>query len=409
MISYEVDILLDNKKIVQEVLAESKNEAYEIVSEQKNIYILNIRVKKDSWTQMFKYLIFNQYKEKIKKEELILFLQQIYVLLRSGISIYDAIEEILNSSVKSRLNSVFSNVLIHIHSGKTFFESVKPYEYELGIITTSMIEIGEKSNNLKYTLSTLITMLETMQKEKTNFQKITSYPKNVMLVMFIAFFILIHYVLPKFKTLFSQLNNDLPLPTQILLQIEHITKEYGFLLVSIALVLYIALPILLREYKQIKYIYDTVILKTYFISSMTYNKNIYYFVIIFSHLIKIKIPLIEAISLSSKIINNKIIQNKLLNISNDLQKGISVSNSFKNTKLFKPIIVKMISVGENTDQLDTMLEQSTKYYQQNFNNNINYIAQILEPILLSILAIFITILALGLFMPIWSMQSNIAY
>jgi hypothetical protein len=58
MISYEVDILLDNKKIVQEVLAESKNEAYEIVSEQKNIYILNIRVKKDSWTQMFKYLIF---------------------------------------------------------------------------------------------------------------------------------------------------------------------------------------------------------------------------------------------------------------------------------------------------------------------------------------------------------------
>jgi MSHA biogenesis protein MshG len=56
-----------------------------------------------------------------------------------------------------------------------------------------------------------------------------------------------------------------------------------------------------------------------------------------------------------------------------------------------------------------MLEQSTKYYQQNFNNNINYIAQILEPVLLSILAIFITILALGLFMPIWSMQSNIAY
>ena len=82
---------------------------------------------------------------------------------------------------------------------------------------------------------------------------------------------------------------------------------------------------------------------------------------------------------------------------------------FKNTKLFKPIIVKMISVWENTDQLDTMLEQSTEYYQQNFNNNINYIAQILEPVLLSILAIFITILALGLFMPIWSMQSNIAY
>ena len=172
-------------------------------------------------------LLKNVRKRKIKPDALIASIRQLAVMTNAGISIYDSLSEIAKSTQDENLKLVFGKLAEDINSGHSLSKSMENFRFELGNLTIAMVQLGEKTGNLDDSLYSLADMLEEIRANVIKFKKAMAYPRNVMIAMAIAFTVLISYVVPQFKTIFEELGANLPLPTQILLTLEHLFNNYG--------------------------------------------------------------------------------------------------------------------------------------------------------------------------------------
>ena len=172
-------------------------------------------------------LLVNVKKRKMKPDSLIAAIRQLAVMTNAGISIHDSIKEIADATDDETLDRVFSKLADDINSGHSLSASMETFRFELGNLTIAMVQLGEKTGNLDEALYALADMLEEIRSNFIKFKKAMAYPRNVMIAMAVAFTILISYVVPEFKAIFEELGADLPLPTLILLKLEHLFNNYG--------------------------------------------------------------------------------------------------------------------------------------------------------------------------------------
>jgi general secretion pathway protein F len=234
-----------------------------------------------------------------------------------------------------------------------------------------------------------------------------AYPRNVMIAMAIAFTILISYVVPNFKSMFEKLNADLPLPTLILLKLEHLFNNYGLYVLASLVISFAIFKYLITNSKEIRYGWHEVLLKTYLIKNIIMFATLSRFTLVFSELIRAGIPIAEALDTSISMIDNLPLKAKLSSVRFAVEKGSSLHEGLEDTKLFENMIIQMISAGEDSGTLDTMIGKVAEYYKMRFDAIIDGLSEAIEPIMLLILAAMVLLLALGIFLPMWDMGNAV--
>lgn len=361
----------------------------------------------DQFKKFKETLFSNLKKRKLKQDSLIAAIRQLAVMANAGISIHDSLHEIADATTDKTLQIVLGTMAEDINSGHSLSKSAAKFSYELGTLSLAMIELGEKTGNMAEALHKLADMLEEIRRNIIKFKKAMAYPRNVMIAMAVAFTILISYVVPQFKAIFEQLHAELPLPTKILLFLEHLFNTYGLYVLAGIFIFIFSFKYALDHNREFRYKWHQFLLKVYLIKNIIMYATLSRFTLVFSELVRAGIPVAEALETSTAMIDNLPLQERLLIVRSAVEKGSSLHSGLKETHLFENMIIQMISAGESSGQLDAMLQKVMEYYKMRFDAIIDGLSEAVEPIMLFIIASMVILLALGIFLPMWDMGNAV--
>lgn len=400
-------ILSKGKKSQQGFYAENKKEAHYLAKIKFSGMILKVTEAPpplEDQLRKFKETLFANFKKrKLKQDALIAAIRQLAVMTNAGISIHDSLKEIADATTDKTLQTVLGTMSEDINSGHSLSQSAHNFAYELGNLSLAMIELGEKTGNMAESLHKLADMLEEIRRNIIKFKKAMAYPRNVMIAMAVAFTILISYVVPQFKAIFEQLGAELPLPTQILLFLEHLFNTYGIYVLAAIGVFIFVFRYMIDHSRNFRYKWHLVLLRLYLIKNIIMFATLNRFTLVFSELVRAGIPIAEALETSIAMIDNLPLQERLLTVRSTVEKGGALYSGLSETKLFENMIIQMISAGESSGQLDAMMEKVMEYYKMRFDAIIDGLSEAIEPIMLFMIAGMVILLALGIFMPMWDM------
>ncbi len=408
---FEVTTLLKGKKEAKVLKAPNRKDAISLAKMKMPGIILSIKETsapaEDQILEFKEKFLKTIVRKKTDIKALIAAVRQLAVMTNAGISIHDSIKEVENSSVDAGLKKIFSSVNDDLNSGLSLTQAMMPYRNEVGDVSLAMIELGESTGNMAESLEKLAEILEEMETNRQKFKKAMRYPLTVMVAIGIAFTILMVYVVPKFKDIFSKFKSELPLPTKILLFMENMIHHYGFYLLAAIIATIVFFKYMLANSEEFKKEFDKYILKVYLIGKITFYATMARFTLVFTELIRSGIPIADALETALLTIDNIHLKEKLSSVNISVQRGISLTDAFKETGLFEGMLIQMIKAGEQSGTLDKMLEKVTDYFKSRFNEIIDNISSYVEPILLAFIAGMVLLMALGIFMPMWDLAKAV--
>jgi general secretion pathway protein F/MSHA biogenesis protein MshG len=408
---FEVTYIFKGKKAKKVIKATSREDAVSISKTKTPGVVIKVNEieapLEDKMKEFFEQVSSMLFKKSIKLDNLITSFRQLAVMVNAGISIHDSIREVKNATVDKRLQEIFTKIDDDLNSGLSLTVSVNNFKNELGEVTVAMIELGETTGNMAESLTKLSDILEEVRDNRAKFKKAMRYPTTVIVAIFVAFSIIMIYVVPQFKTTFEDLGAELPLPTQILMTLEKMFNEYGSYSFAALMILVFIYKYYKRTSKEFNDFLDKHLLKVYLIGKVIFFSTMSRFFLVLTELIRAGLPVAEALDTAVLTVDNSEIKKKLAAIRISVERGVSLTDAFRETDLMQGMLVQMISAGEQSGMLDTMLDKVTEYYKSRFQEIIDNLTAYIEPILLAFIAGMALLLALGIFLPMWDLAGAV--
>ena len=406
---FNVTILSKGKKRVEVVKANNKIQAIRIAKQNNPNQAVQKAIETSAPTgaQLDELVksIKKSFEPKIQLNNKISAIRQISVMTDAGISIHDAITEVARNTENPKLKQIYQNIGNDINAGKSIADSIEPYKEEFGHVAIAMTNLGEQTGNISGSYAKLADILENIRDNIKKFKKAIRTPLITFAAMGVAFTILIMVVVPKFKEMFERFDSALPMPTQVLLFLEHMLNTYGLYILGGLVLLVFSLLHYYKTDEKFKYKIDTILVhpRFYLIHKVIFFSSMHQYTLVFGELVKSGIPVSEALDTAVGMVTNACIKEKLLTVNANISRGISLSDAFEQTELFENMLLQMIRAGEQGGQLDAMLGKVTDYYDARFQDLFDNLAAYIEPIMLFFIAGLVLLMALGIFMPMWDL------
>jgi len=340
-------------------------------------------------------------------KEKLFFVQHLSLMLRAGISLSVSLKTLAKQSESKLFIRILNNMAGTVESGKSFTESLRPYQKIFGELFISMVEAGEISGKLEDVLSQLYTQLKKQHELLSKVKGALTYPSVILAAMLgIGIFMMI-FVVPKMIDMLSSFNADMPLPTKILIATSNALVNHGILFLGVFILLAAAIYKALHTYKG-KFIFQSFTLVIPIFGPIIKKINLARFARTISALLKTDIAIIKSFQITANVLGNLHYREALQEMAEKIKKGGQINEVIKNyPKLFPPIVTQMITVGEQTGELDTILEELAGFYEGEVDQIMSNLPSIIEPILILILGGGVGAMAVAIIMPMYSLSSAV--
>lgn len=344
---------------------------------------------------------------KLKLADKIFFVQQLKVMVKSGISLSVALKTLAQQTESKTFKIVLDDLQAMVEKGNLLSQGLEVHKKLFGELFINMIKAGEASGKLEDVMEQLFVQMKKDHEIIAKVRGAMIYPSIVVTLMLIIGTLVIVYVVPTISTVFLELNVELPLATRILIGISNLAVNYGiFFLIGLG----ISIAIFIRVIKtpQGKMNFHRVLLKLPVAGPIIKKINIARFCRTLSSLLKTDIPIVQSFEITSKILGNMVYRNALIDAKEKIKKGISIQQSMQPyTEIFPPVVLQMISVGEETGSLDNILEESAIFYEEDVSQTMETLPSLIEPILMVVLGVGVGGMAVAVMMPLYSLSEAI--
>ena len=337
--------------------------------------------------------------QSISKKDVIVFSRQLATLYQSGVPLTKSLDSLMEFARNKKFKEILAEVKQDVESGQTLSKSFARHPKVFSEIYVNMVEVGETSGLLYDILVRLALLMEKDMAVKAKVKSATFYPKIVVSAIIIAVVILVGFVIPKFAMLYKSFNVPLPLETRILVAISDFFVGFWYAVLIVAVALIAGVKIYLNSSSG-RLWWDEHKLKIPIFGSIFYKSMMSQFTRIFGLLFQSGLPVNRAFELIRNAVNNKFFTNKIDEIQSDVTRGESITNSFRNSKIFSGIIIQMVSVGEETGHIDEMLGKVADYFDEDLDHQLSMLQASIEPVLLTIIFGMVLFLALAIYLPI---------
>ena len=404
---FTATILARGKKTEHRLYAESKKEAHYVVKVKYPGILVKLEESspplEDQFAQIKANLFKNASQKKLKPDAHIAAIRQLAVMTNAGISVHDSLSDLTDATDDPTLKAILGKCAEDINAGSSLYKAMDNFRSQLGGLTLAMVDLGEKTGNMAEALHNLANMLEEIRKNVIKFKKAMAYPRNVMIAMAVAFTILLSFVVPQFKTIFEQLGANLPLPTRILMFLSDALTQYGLYVLAGVAVIYISIKYMINNNLDFRYRFHQLLLRTMIIKNIILYSSLSRFTLVFSELVRSGIPIAEALETAINMTEKLPLKEKFSTVLQSVEKGSTLHEGLQETGLFENMVIQMVKAGESSGALDDMLDKVTEYYKMRFDAIIDGLAEAIEPIMLFVIAAMVLLLALGIFLPMWSL------
>jgi MSHA biogenesis protein MshG len=365
-----------------------------------------IQITENSQEQIAESSQISFFTPKISLDDLVIFSRQMYSLAKSGIPILRAVKGLADTASSKRMAFALDDVADQLERGRTLSSALNKHDQVFGRLFVSIVHVGENTGKLDEAFLQLSFYLEREQETRKQIKAATRYPMFVLIAIVIAMVIMNIFVIPIFADMFLSFGAELPLMTRILLATSHffITK-WPYLLVGVALSIFLLIRYLRTENGRYKW--DKAKLKLPVVGSIFERTLLGRFARSFSMMLVSGVPLTSALNLVAEAVSNAFMADRILSMRKNIEKGESLSRVASNSKLFTPLVLQMINVGEETGRVDELLAEVAEFYEREVDYDLKSLTSKIEPILICIVAGMVLVLALGIFTPMWDMMGAI--
>lgn len=342
----------------------------------------------------------------VSLDELVIFSRQMYSLTKAGIPIIRAVSG-LTITKSVRLKVALIDIISSLEKGRNFSSALAQHPDIFNQLFVSVVHVGENTGRLDSAFLQLAKYLEREQETRKQIKAATRYPTFVIIAITAAIVILNIFVIPIFANMFDKFGTELPLMTRILLATSNFFINQWYVLVSVVLVsVFITKQYINTQAGLIKW--DHLKIRMPVIGPIIERSLLARFSRSFSMMLKSGVPLTTALSLVADAVSNAYMAESILKMRRQIEKGESLTRVAVASNLFTPLVLQMISVGEETGRVDELLEEVSDFYEREVDYDLASLTSKIEPILISIVAVLVLILALGIFTPMWDMMGAVS-
>jgi MSHA biogenesis protein MshG len=335
-------------------------------------------------------------------EDVLVFSRQMYTLNKAGVPILRAFAGLEASSTKPAMVELLKDIRSSLDQGRELSAALARHLDVFGAFYISMIRVGEMTGRLTEVFLRLNEHLEFERDVRERIKQAMRYPMFVLIAMAIAIVILNIFVIPVFAKVFAGFNAELPLITRGLLGFSAWMVAWWPLLIA-ALV---GAGMLVRSYLRTpsgRYGWDARKLKLPVVGQIILKATLARFARSFALSSQSGVPLVQALTVVAQTVDNAFIGSRIEQMRDGIERGESISRCAAATGVFTPVVLQMISVGEETGELDSLLFEIASMYERETDYNIKGLSAAIEPILLAIIGVLVLLLALGVFLPLWNL------
>lgn len=332
--------------------------------------------------------------------DLILFTRQMFTLTKAGVPIIHGLRNVSESTRNPVLRRGIEDVIDALESGRDLASGLAQNPKVFPPMFVSIVRVGENSGNLEQAFSQLTDYLELERDFRARLKQALRYPIMVITAMFIAVAILMVWVIPVFADFFSSHDAELPLPTQIIIGASNFTAEWWWVILMALVLALLAFRAWIRT-ETGRYRWDRIKLKFPVIGKILFEGTMARFARTFSMTYRSGVPLVQGLTLTARAVENEYIGQAVNDMRTGIERGESLSRTAAAAGLFSPLVLQMLSIGEETGDVDAMLTETAEFYEREVDYDLRNLSAYIEPILLVFLAVLVLILALGVFLPMW--------
>lgn len=372
------------------IIEAEDNKAAVVLLHKKDLTIISVSQEKK---KVYK-------SKKVKLDDLVIFSRQLATMVDSGISLVQALSILSEQSENSTLSTATLYIQRDIESGSSFCDALAKHPQVFSELYINMAKAGESSGRLDEILDRLATYLEKANALQRKVRSSLVYPTVVISLALIITMVLMIKVVPIFKNIFTTLGGTLPLPTQILIGISDLMGKYfPFVAVGFALMVF-----LFKKYISTprgRYQFDRMLLNLPIFGPLFKKVAIARFSRTLATLVRSGVPILNALNIVGKTSGNKVVEEIVLNACVSIKEGEPISVPLSKDQVFPPMVVRMIAVGEQTGQLEKMLNKIADFYEEQVDAAVSGLVSMIEPLVIAFLGIVIGGIVVALFLPIF--------
>jgi len=341
---------------------------------------------------------------KVPFSEVNSFTRQFYALQKAGIPILLALSALKEQTNNPFFKKVISQTRTDIEAGLSLSTALEKYPQVFNKLYTNMVKIGETSGRLSEILERLVILGEHDERVRMRIKSATRYPVIVISALGLGFMVLTTFVIPRFAKIFSQFNAKLPLPTRILIGIHFIITKFWWLIIILTIIGFFVFSRIIRTEKG-RFKWDSLKLKVPVFGPLVLKLTLSRFARITAILLSSGVSVLEVLGLASEGTGNAVVSRVIDDLKTSVNQGKGMLAPMKESGIFPPVVIQMVSAGEETGKMSELLVHVADYFDEQIDYTIGNMVSLIEPILIFVLGCGVLLMALGIFLPMWNMMS----
>ncbi|RKL65916.1 type II secretion system protein F [Salipaludibacillus neizhouensis] len=342
----------------------------------------------------------------VKLQDFVLFLRQFATLLKSGVSLLDT-TMILSKQTESKvLGRALAQIADELLTGKAFSDSASEHKKVFPPIFLNMVRAGEVSGSLDETLEQLALQFEKQHETRQKVKAALAYPAIVGVVAIGVVIFLLSSVVPTFASMLSDVGGELPAITLFVLGASDFVSGFWWLLILLLVMLIVGLWAV-QQTPKTKYYYDYALLKMPIFGSLLQKAALARMSRTLSTLFYSSVPVLQSMQIVEKVVENEVISQSLKQSREALERGQKLTTPMKEHWVYPPLVIQMISIGEETGALDDMLAKIADFYEKEVEYATDKLKALIEPVMIILLAVVVGTIVISIMVPMFQIYSEI--
>ena len=360
---------------------------------------IEVKVKAKDISEYLPFL-----KGKVKEKNVVVFCRVFSTMINAGLPLIQCLDLLAQQEQNKNFAKIIRSIKEDIEGGTSLTNALKKYPQIFDELFVNLIAAGEAGGMLDVILERLSNYMEKALRLKRKVKGAMTYPIAVLVIAVAVVALLLLKVIPVFKKMFEGFGGQLPGPTQFLITASEFTQHYFLYIVALFVVIYIALA---RFYKTEKgrWMIDSLLLKAPIFGMLLKKVAVSKFSRTLSTMMTSGVPILEGLTIVSKTSGNVVVEKALLKTRQSITEGRSIAEPLAETDLFPPMVIQMISVGEATGALDSMLNKIANFYDEEIDVAVDSMTALLEPVMMVFLGGIVGGMIIAMYLPIFKLAS----
>ena len=345
--------------------------------------------------------------ETVKLKDMVIFCRQFSSMIGSGVAMIRTLTIISEQCENKKLKEVLQDVKSQVEQGANLSDAFNRHPETFDRLFVSMVKAGETGGILDEVMRKVAEFAEQRQKLNDKVKSAMAYPITALTVAVIVFFVMLTFIIPVFKEMFSGMGSELPAFTQMLIDLSTLMRS-AWMLLFLAIVGGIVWSV--KQYVKTetgRFAADSFMLKLPVFGDLIKKVAVARFTRTFGVLVRSGVPMLTALEVVRETAGNAVLSQAVDAVHKEVREGGTISRPLAREALFPPMVVQMVAVGEETGKLDDMLNKVADFYDEEVTNGVEALTSILEPIMVVVIGGIVGSIVVGMYLPIFSIIQNI--